>query len=67
MIISTHVFDIRARVNSNDITMLDTKVVANNTVHASTAIIQLIVCKDDQDSILALLSLHQDSVTTEQL
>jgi len=47
--------------------MLDTKVVANNTVDASATIVELIIGEDDKDGILALLSLDQDGVATEEL
>lgn len=54
----THVFDIGAWVNSDDVAMLDAEVMSDHPVHAGTAIIQIIVCKYDQDRILALLSFH---------
>lgn len=67
MIIRTHIFDVGTWVDSDDITMLNAKVMSNNTVHACTSIIQLIISQDDQDCILALFPFHQDSVATEQL
>jgi hypothetical protein len=54
-------------VNSDDIAVLDTKVVSNHTVHTSTAIIQIIISKDDKNSILALLALDKYSIATEEL
>jgi hypothetical protein len=54
-------------MNSDDIAVLDAKVMSNNTVHTCTPVIQLIISKDDQDCILAFLSFYQDSVTTKQL
>lgn len=47
--------------------MLDPKVVTDNTVDAGTAIIEVVVGKDDQHSVLSLLATNQDSVATEQL
>ena len=54
-------------MNGDDIAMLDPKVVANHPVNAGASIIQIVVGEDDQDSVLALLALDQDCVTTEQL
>jgi hypothetical protein len=63
----THIFDVRAWVNSDDITMLDSEVMSNNTVHAGAPIIQIVIGKHNQDRVLALLSLHQHGIATEQL
>jgi hypothetical protein len=65
--VKTHVFNVRARVDGDDIAMLDTKVVANNAVDASLTILEIVISKDNQDSVLALLSLDQDRVATEEL
>ena len=54
-------------MNSDNVAMLDTEVVSNNTVHACAPIIQLIISKNNQNRILALLSLDQHGVATEQL
>jgi len=54
-------------VDSNDITVLDTKVVSNYPVHTGAAIIQIIISKDDENSILALLALDKHSIATEEL
>jgi hypothetical protein len=62
---ATHVFDVRAGVNGNNVAVLDTKVVADNTVDAGLTIFKIVVCENDQDGILALLSLDQNSVATE--
>lgn len=40
---------------------------ANHPVDAGASIIQIVVGEDDQDSILALLTLDQDCVTTKEL
>ena len=63
----TYVFDVWACVHSDHISMLNTKVVANNAVDASTSVIELVVGEDDENSVLALLSLDQDGVATEEL
>ena len=49
------------------ISVLDAEVVANNTVDAGASIIEVIIGEDDKDGILALLSLDQDGVATEEL
>lgn len=62
-----YIFDIRARVNSDDIAMLNTEIVSDHTVHTCTPIIKLIISENNENSILALLSLDENSITTEQL
>lgn len=62
-----YVFDVGARVNGNDVAMLDAEIMSNHTVHARATIIQVVIGQDDQNCVLAFLSLHQDGVTTEQL
>lgn len=54
-------------MHGDDITVLDTEIVAHNTVDAGTAIIQIIIGQDDQYCVLALLSLDQHRVTPEEL
>lgn len=54
-------------MDGDDITVLDAKVVAHNTVQTAAAIIEVIVTEDDQDSILSLLSANENCVTTEEL
>ena len=63
----TYVFDVGAGVDGNDVAVLDTEVVADNTVDAGLTILEIVVGENNQDSILALLSLDQDSVATEEL
>lgn len=63
----TDIFDIRARVNSDNIAVLDAKVMSDYTIHACAAIIQIIICENDEDRILALLAFYQDCVTAEEL
>jgi len=47
--------------------MLDSEVVSDNSVDAGTAVIEIFVGKDDEDSVLPLLSAHKDSIATEEL
>ncbi|KAI6751077.1 hypothetical protein HG530_013991 [Fusarium avenaceum] len=54
-------------VDGDHVTMLDSEVVANNSVDASAAIIELIIGKNDENSILSLLASNQDGVTSEEL
>lgn len=54
-------------MNSDDIAMLDTKVMPHNTVDASASIIEIIIGQHDQDGVLAHLALHQDRITSEKL
>jgi hypothetical protein len=64
---TTHVFDVGAGVDGNDVAVLDTEVVADNTVDAGLTILEIVVGENDQDGVLALLSLDQDSIATEEL
>ena len=63
----TYIFDIGARVNSDHVAVLDTKIVTHNTVDAGAAIIEIVVGQNDQDSVLALLALYEDCITAEEL
>lgn len=65
--IETYIFDIGARMDSNNIAVLDTKVVSHNTVDAGTSIIQIIIGQDNQNGVLALLTLDEYCVATEEL
>lgn len=47
--------------------MLDAEVVANHTVDAGTAVIELLVSEDDEDSVLSLLAADENCVATEKL
>ena len=64
---NTYVFDVWARVDGDHITVLDSQVVANDTVYPCRAIVEVVICKHDQDCVLALLALNKYSVTTEEL
>jgi hypothetical protein len=63
----TDIFDIGAGVDGDHVTVLDAEVVANDTVDASAAIVELLVGKNDKDRILSLLAANEDGVTTEEL
>ena len=54
-------------MNSDNIAMLDAEVMSDHTVHTCATIIKLIICEDDENSILALLALHKHSIATEEL
>lgn len=54
-------------MDGDHVTMLDSEVVANNSVDASAAIIELIIGKNDENSIFSLLASNQDGVTSEEL
>lgn len=43
----TYVFDIRAWVDGDHVTMLDTEVMADDTVDSSTAFVELLIGQDD--------------------
>jgi hypothetical protein len=64
---NTYIFDIWTRVDSDDIAVLDTEVMSNNTVHTCATIIQFIISEDDENSILAFLALHKYGIATEEL
>jgi hypothetical protein len=63
----THVFDIGAGVDGNHVTVLYPKVVTDDTVDSSAAIIELLIGENDQDSVFSLLSSNENSVATEKL
>lgn len=64
---STYVFDVRAGRDGNHVTVLDAEVVANHTVDASTAVIEVLVSENDEDSVLSLLAADENCVTAEEL
>lgn len=39
----TYVFDVRASMDGDDITMFDTEIVSDDTVHAGTAIVKIVI------------------------
>ena len=54
-------------MDGDNVTVLDTQVVANDTVYPCGAIIKVVVRKHNQDCVLALLSLNKDGITAEEL
>jgi len=54
-------------VNGDDVAVLDTEVVADDTVDTGLTIFEIVIGENNQDSVLALLSLDQDGVATEEL
>jgi hypothetical protein len=64
---ATYIFDVRAGMDSDDIAVLDSEVVANHSVDAGASIIKIVVGQHDQDCILALLAFYQYRVASEQL
>lgn len=47
-------------MDGDDVAVLDTEVVAHNTVDADASVIQIIVGQNNKHGILSLLSLHED-------
>jgi hypothetical protein len=62
----THIFDIGASMDCNDISVLYAKVMSNNPVDAGASIIEFIIGQHNQNSLLALLASNKDCVTSEQ-
>ena len=54
-------------MHSDDVAVLDTEVVTDNAVDAGLTIFEIVIGENNQDGILALLSLDQNSVATEEL
>jgi hypothetical protein len=54
-------------VNGDNISMLDTQILADNTVHPSAAVIKIVISQNDQHRVFSLLALNQNCVTTEEL
>ena len=54
-------------MNSDNISMLNTEVVPNNTVHSRTPIIEIVIRKHDQHRVFSLLAFDEDSITAEEL
>lgn len=63
----TYIFDVWARMNGYDVAVFHSEVVSNDSVDASTAIIEIIVVEDDKDGVLPLLAFHQNRVTSKEL
>ena len=54
-------------MNSDDITVFDSEVVADHSVHSGAAIIKVVICQDNQDSVLSLLAFDEHCVASEEL
>jgi hypothetical protein len=52
-------------MHGDHISVLDTEVMPDNTVDTGTSIVQIVVGENDENGVLALLSLDQDCVATE--
>ena len=63
----TYIFNVRARVDSDHITVLDTEVMPDHTVDTDTAVIEIVVRQHNQNGILAHFTLDQNRVTAEKL
>lgn len=63
----TDVFDIGASMDGDHVTMLDSQVVADNSVDASAAVIELLVSEDNEDRLLSLLASDEHGVAAEEL
>lgn len=67
LIRKTHVFDVGTWMDSDDVAMLNAEVVSDYTIYAGGTIIKIIICQNDENSVLSFLALHQDCVTAEKL
>lgn len=54
-------------MDCDDIAVLHTQVVSNDSVDANTSIIKIVIGQNDKNSVLSLLSAYENCVTTEQL
>lgn len=58
---------VAARVHRNDVTETHTQILPHNLVHADLAVLQAIIGQNNAHSVLALLSLDQHVITTEEI
>lgn len=63
----THIFDVGASGDGDHVTVLDSEIVADNTVDSGASLVQLLVGKNDQDRLLSLLASYKNGVTAEEL
>src|SRR5579859_1053183 len=63
---SLGILDIGTCVDSNDISQTNPDIGTNDTVDTSHSIIEIVICKNNKDSVLSFLSLDEDSVTAEK-
>lgn len=54
-------------MDGDDVAVLDAEVVADDAVDTGLTILEIVIGENNQDSVLALLSLDQDGVATEEL
>lgn len=54
-------------MDSDNVTVLYAEVVADNSVDACAAVIEIIISQDDENRVLSLLALDKDRVATEEL
>jgi len=64
--LNTYIFNVWACVYGDDVTVLNSEVVTNDSVETSATIIKLVIGEDDQNSILPLLAFYEDGITTKQ-
>ena len=65
--VATYVFEFWTWVDGDDVAMLDSKIVSDNTVDARTTVIEIIVCKHNQDCVFSLFALDKHCVSAEEL
>jgi len=63
----TYIFDVRAGMDGDDIAVLDAEVVADDSVQAGAAVVELLVGQDDEHSIFPLLATDEDGVAAEEI
>lgn len=54
-------------MDGDDVTVLDSEVVADHTVKARAAIIKIVIRQHNEDSVLSLLATDENGVAAEQL
>lgn len=54
-------------MDCDDVAVLHTKVVSNDSVDANASIIKIVIGQNDKNSVLSLLSANENCVTAEQL
>ena len=63
----TYIFDVRTWVYCDDVSMLHTEVMTDNTIHPSTPIVKIIIGQHNENCVLSLFALHKDCIAAEQL
>ena len=54
-------------MHCDDIAVFDAKVMPDNSVHASAAIIKVVIGQNDEHGVSSLLALDKNRVATEKL